>query len=418
MISEHKLTVLAIRNGTPVEIKVKSARIQMDEAWSPYIQATITAEAPSGTTYPTEGDYFYLDPFYNTRLQLAVEENFGGSKKVSDLTTQFKNLTLAALSSAYNGKTCSQLTALFFIAWNAAGIISSTRRRFNLKVRSYTLNIASMEVTIDAASDESLLLDYGLVSTVPYEPNLITVKTAVQFALGKIGAQLTEPATDAAIEADQTIWEPGTNAWSYVQPMVEAAGLRLYCDEDRAWRLVPSPVDNAATNTFTYGSDLIDGSQTVSLDGTWYSAAVIEYRWTDPTTNQTLRSYDAYKDDTFPYTRTMRIQLDKKYPGPGGAKTALARQRSASVTQEVTTVNDYTVTPGNIAVADFGAFYSPKSPTSSTDRVKSVRWTWPHPEMVVSIRGQAARAASTGINLNNVTGGAGGIGISNELMGA
>jgi hypothetical protein len=417
MISEHKISVLAMRNGSPIEVNVKTARIQMDESWSPYIQASITAKAPAGTTYPATGDYAYLDPFYNTRLQIAVEENFGGSKTVADLTTQFKTLTLAAVTTAYSGKTCAQLTALFFIAWNAAGVISSIRRRFNLKIRSYQLNLASMEVSIEASSDESLLQDYGLVSTVPYEPNLSTVKKAVQYALGLIGANLTEPAADATIDPDQTIWEPGTDAWSYVQPIVEAANLRLYCDEDRLWRLVNSPVNRSTTNTFTYGTDIIDASQEASLDGSWYSACVIEYRWTDPTTNTLMRAYDAYRDDTFPYIRTLRVQLDKKYPGAGGARAALLRQRSASVTQNVTAINDYTVTPGNIASTNFGAYYSPKLPSDGTDRVKSVTWAWPTPEMQLSIRGQASRLTSVGINSGTSSGG-GEIGITNQLMGA
>lgn len=416
MISEHKINVLALLNGTPTEIKVKSARIQIDESWSPYIQASITAKAPAGTTYPATGDYAYIDPFYNTRLQIAVEENFGGSKTVADLTTQFKTLTLAAVTTAYTGKTCAQLTALFFIAWNAAGVIASNRRRFNLKIRSYTLNLATMDLNIDAASDESLLQDYGLVDTLPYEPNLPTVKKAVQFALSKIGANLTEPAADLTIDPDETIWEPGTDAWSYIQPIVEASNLRLYCDEDRSWRLVSSPVNRSTTNTFTYGTDLIDARQEVSLDGSWYSACVIQYQWTDPATNTLMTAYDAFRDYTFPYVRTLRIQLNKKYPGEGGAKAVLARQRSASVTQEVTAVNDYTVTPGNIANANLGAFYSPKIPSDGTDRIKSVTWSWPTPEMQVSIRSQADRANSVGIN-TGISSAGGEVGISNEEMG-
>src|SRR5690606_29127498 len=33
-------------------------------------------------------------------------------------------------------------------------------------------------------------------------------------------------------------WRPGESLWDFLQPLMEASGLRLFCDEERAWRLV------------------------------------------------------------------------------------------------------------------------------------------------------------------------------------
>ncbi|MBT1633760.1 carbohydrate binding domain-containing protein [Curtobacterium flaccumfaciens] len=152
-----------------------------------------------------------------------------------------------------------------------------------------------------------------------------------------------------ARDPDTLTWRPGTSAWDFVQPILQALGLRLFATgyvriagagvlamwslvtNQYAWRDIPPAY-------FTLGRSLYDIEPTVSRtatfpDGTpmFADQVVLHYTWTDEL-NQPREEYDVYP--TAPAGRTpYYLELaDTPYPGPGRAE-GLYRRLSARAQQ-------------------------------------------------------------------------------------
>lgn len=382
MISQHSAIALAVRDGLSTQLDIETLQITLDINWSPYVQATLTVKSDNAVDGAiTYSDTLYkTDPYYNTRIQLYVQESFGASETLGYLTSLYSGQTLANLTTAWSGQTLGQLTALWHTPWNGT-VIDNVRRFFNLKVRSARFNEQDQTVQLALESDESLLGDYALIDTEPYSPNKLTAATAVSYTLSLIGAYLQAGYSDAAIEADASVWEPGDNAWDYIQSICDAANLRLYCNEARQWYLTDS-YTTGDSRSIAYGSDYINMSQDVSLDGDFYSAAVVKYSWTNDLGVQKV-AYDTYYNSIYNYVKVKRVEYNRRYPGPGGARAIVMRKNSKTITRTTTMVNDYNYTPGDTLTIATQYMYPPIS-TSSAGAVASVTWSLPADRMTVT----------------------------------
>ena len=410
MISEHSIIALALRNGVSVSLKVIDASIGLDQNWSPYCQATLTVQKdvfvdPLGDV---EEVLFQTDPFYATRVQIYVQESYGSSKKLADWSAIYLGGTLAVMTASWSGIPLSSVTGMYYIPWNGM-TIAPERRFFNLKVRSSSIDIATGNITLELASDESLLFDDALVSTTPYAPNKLTAKTAVEFALSRIGAFLQAGAEDAAITADASVWEPGDDSWGYLQSMLDAAKLRLYCDEERRWRLTTS-YETGANRSVAYGDDYLSMSQQTTLDGDFYSAAVVKYSWTDDANVQQV-AYDTYTNDRYNYRKVKRIEYNRRYPGPGAAEAMVNRKDRQSISRSLQIINDYRFTPGDNIFFTDDVTYPPNGNATPVGRIVGLSWSLPADRMNIT-----AKLSATGGT--GPSGGGGGIGNTNTDMGA
>jgi hypothetical protein len=388
MISEHSIIALAVRGGVTQQLKVINANIGIDQTWAPYSQVHLDVESENDyDSYFYGGDYSktleQTDPYYNTRVQIYLQESFGSSKPISYLTGLYTGKTLGQVSTIWSGLKLGDLTALWYVPWNGS-VIDNRRRFFNLKVRSATVDLATQRIGLDLASDESLLQDYALLDTQPYAPAKLTAKTAVEFALGKIGAYLQSGASDATITADASVWEPGDDAWGYVQSLLDAAQLRLYCDEQRRWYLTTSYI-TGVTRSIAYGTDYVGVNQTTTLDGEFYSAAVVKYTWTDDAGIQQV-AYDTYKNARYNYTRVKRVEYNRRYPGPGAAQAIVNRKDLQTVTRVVTMVNDYRFTPGDTLNFTDDKCYPPARQNIPSGRVVGVNWSLPNDTMSITTK--------------------------------
>lgn len=139
-------------------------------------------------------------------------------------------------------------------------------------------------------------------------------------------------------------WKPGMSLWEFLEPLIQAAGLRLFCDESRKWRLV-DPATYSVSGTISVdqqvnavkGEDIIDRNR----EGLWADGVVIGYRWTDAYGNE-VEKFDVAGTDG----KVLTLNYDREYPGPGAASKVLFGLTGRGRTQDVTRLTDYSAAPG------------------------------------------------------------------------
>ncbi|CAO1650537.1 hypothetical protein NYA9BBAC_00906 [Salinibacterium sp. NYA9b] len=170
------------------------------------------------------------------------------------------------------------------------------------------------------------------------------------------------------LNSDAFIQTPGTLDWDYVAPLVQAGGLRLFCDEKRDWRLVdplsysvPGQINVAAGTNATSGRDTISRQQEA-----WFDSIVIEYRWTDAEGLPQV-AYDAASNGG---TKMLKKVIERPFPGAGAAASILALYSGRGRTLDVEALTDLNATPGMALVMTL-----PGTP-AQVGVVSSVTWKW------------------------------------------
>lgn len=139
------------------------------------------------------------------------------------------------------------------------------------------------------------------------------------------------------------IWPAGVTAWEFLTPILTAAGLVLWCDEQRRWfldtpenRSLPAQVNVSATNAR-------DGQDALSRDDdeAYVSGVVARFKWRDDDGIEQQQVDAAGTPE-----KVLVVDLDRPYPGPGTAAAILARRQGTGRRQDVTTVTIMTTTPG------------------------------------------------------------------------
>lgn len=133
--------------------------------------------------------------------------------------------------------------------------------------------------------------------------------------------------------ADLHTWRAGVSAFDFLAPILRMLGLRLVCDETRAWTL--RTMDYVATGSLSirHGVNLIDADDDMDRSGDLIcDAAVVRYRWRDNTGAQ-REAIDKYSLTATP-GKVRTIERDTPYPGPGYAQNVvrMAQMRGRSVT--------------------------------------------------------------------------------------
>lgn len=134
-------------------------------------------------------------------------------------------------------------------------------------------------------------------------------------------------------------WKAGVDALRFLAPMIQAAGLRLVCDEARVWTLRPVDYQASGALSFRPGVNIIDADDVISRDeNEWCDAAVVVYTWIG-TDGRTLTAVDAFSLSAT-RSRVVRLERSTPYPGPGLAAYTVhrAQQRGRVVTVETPTV--------------------------------------------------------------------------------
>lgn len=165
---------------------------------------------------------------------------------------------------------------------------------------------------------------------------------------GDVGASASTRIPDVERPPRLFAWRPGISLWDFLQPLMEASGFRLFCDEDRVWRLVDLSTYSVPGQVVVQEKvNAIEGEDEITRnDDTWGTGVVCHYVWTD-IDGIRREAYDyAGTDDkvvTVPYP-------DTPYPGPGAAAALLKMFTGRGRTQDTSRLIDYAATPGMSAL--------------------------------------------------------------------
>lgn len=350
-----------------------TAEITLDESWSPFCQGSIVIPMPDASTYAA------LDPREDARVRMLWRQSFVASERVTSVTRDFGGGKLSRLTTAYSGSRVAAISSTYGVPLNGFGMRGGSSRRFDLAVRGRIPNYRERTLTIELQGDEVLLRDYSIVDVAPYQPGTTSVRQIVVAVLSRIGATLVPGTADGVIDAAASAWEPGVSGWDYLAPLVQKAGLRLWCDERRNWYLTSDTVSVPGNVVLSESRNLTNASGATRRDSDdWCDAVVVKYSWTDPATNTQQVRFDTAS--TSGYSKVKTVEYDTPYPGSGAAARILARALNKGQTLDLAAVSDFTAEPGV-------AFMAGLATGDASGSISAVTWTLPDNEMRLGTRG-------------------------------
>lgn len=155
---------------------------------------------------------------------------------------------------------------------------------------------------------------------------------------------------------DILVWQPGTGGMSFLQPILQAAGLRLFQNIDGTWYIADDSYRVPGQARVAYGYNLYTATDLVSRTATqtdglplFADAVVLNYEWTDIRFGETKTASDVATSGT-PTKAYVPPTMNTPYPGPGRAAYVLRRLKARTRQLQVTGTPDYSVRPGQQAV--------------------------------------------------------------------
>lgn len=365
-------------------LQVKTVAIQMDENWAPSTKATLTV--------PYTAAIDLLDPERNDiYVQITATQHAGRALTVDELGTLYSGKTVDQLDTSVSGLTVDQLDNIYYYSYaGVAGYLAPTTRTWLLLIRRVTIDYKAGQVVLECASPEIRLQDWAYVATSDLAPPvdfvMMSTRQPVKLAmwvLSLIGETLTDWDNFEDTQywtVDQVVMKPGVTAFDYVYQLLKKYGYLLYCRYDGKFVLRQARYygESAPTLTLNYASNLKTLEVDRSRDTDYYTAAIINYRWTNSAGTQ-LTAVDAYDSGQLPkkvYTSTAEVP----FPGAGVAQNVLATVQKTARTFKATAVADLASTWLSIAA----------SVTLATETkagyIQAIEIQHPSDEMTVTIR--------------------------------
>jgi hypothetical protein len=182
---------------------------------------------------------------------------------------------------------------------------------------------------------------------------------------------------------------------AFLSPILQAVGLRLFCDEQRRWSLVDNSYAVEGIVRVTAGENAYSGTDLMSRTATTpdgapitTDAVFVHFTWRDKVTGADREKWDIAAPTGYQRPFTVERQ-DTPYPGPGTAAYLLSRYRARRRTQDVTAAIDLTVTPGQeVAISLPGM-------DLQSGYVDSVGWTLTADDMTVHSKGLVSATAKS-----------------------
>ena len=408
-ISSHELEAWV---GT-TRLGVIDASITLDETWAPYCQASLTLPLDASILDD-------IDPRTGARIRLYATQSYGVSDKLSALTATYTGQQISDITAVWTGKTIGELSAWYFVPYNPSGsnvlatlsslyggqtigdltadwtglyfweisekysrsypsgIYNNFQRPFDLTIRSRNVDINNATISLDLASDEALLQDIALVQNINFSPATTDLRTIIKGVLARIGDALEPGTLTHTVTADAAIWTPGQTAWDYLEPMVQEAGFRLYCDELRNWHLVDDTDVNPGLVELFGNETITEASEVITRDNEdWFDSVVIKYTFVNGA-GVTIESYDTAAVEGF--QKTKFLEHNTLSPGAGAAQRILDRALARGRQKDISSVSNYRVTPSTACT-----IYITGYPTEY-GLVRSVSWNFPGDVMTVNTR--------------------------------
>lgn len=386
-LAKHTAQILTLA-GVPLFDPV-SVRVEMDESWSPRVQAAVTLHRDQAEALPE-------------RVLVRLRAAFGSDMSIAAITA-WAGGSMAALTARVGGSVAA-MTALHTRPWNPfestlplshlpgsmaalttayqgdiAKITAALRQPGGAylppapQILEYVLHRRTGEdarrddlTTVQLASAEIALHDYRRTQTTPYTSTQTSLRSLVAYVLDLVSGTLNAGA-DLAVAAG-AIWEPGQTAWEFLQPVIEAAGWQLYADEHGRYTLAPRVVV-PATVDLDFERNLIDWHETTEPA---HDSVIVEYTGTDPHT------YDVYAPTGS--RRPLHETRDSNKSASGAASEIALRAEQRARGARAEAVSLYGLRPLDRLPAQLD------DTTTKSGTVESVAWEWPQSTMLASLR--------------------------------
>ena len=239
--ARHIVSATAHVDGMdPVDLDVEDASIEFDDSRAPRIQGTLTCKLPAADV---------LEAF-DARKTFRIRVHAGYKY---DSVTQDVHLLA------------------------------------DLHVRDRQVKRPANRVVFQVWSDEGLAMDYKRLAwdSQPPQSNLLdAVKYHVLIA--SIGSEVPPVLTDypneyGAAAVAGLVQEPGQSGWAMLAETAARAGVSIYCEPDRTWRIArPQALASTTSLNFTTGGGgLIIESNSVYSRDNFRNAVCIKYSWRD-----------------------------------------------------------------------------------------------------------------------------------------
>jgi len=379
--------------------------IRIEETWSPYIQGTLTF-----------AENYVLDPRAGDRLTILLQQEFGAMLHPRDLTNSIPTGLVSDYTAAFTPMKPRTITSTYVKSWNIfgtaepisyltagiGGAMAAYTAAFtyvydvtrylagsgnlnppqptvfsgDLGIRSVVYNQLDQTYTVSVSSDEALLQDYAWISATPYTPATTDVATLTNYVLGKIGASLATGNATGTYDNTVVKWLPGQSGWDFINPIIQASDLVLYCDEGRNWRLVPS---TATTGSLTLDdtSNIIELTTSIDIARDYFDSCVVQYSWYNGTAQQV--AYDIYAPVGSVKTKNVQIS-DTPYPGTGLAYALTQRALTRSEMFELKAISNYDARPRQELTVNV------TDTATKLAVISSIAWSLPADTMNINIR--------------------------------
>lgn len=318
-----------------VQADVENVELILDRTWSPYGQGSVTIA----------GLFPDLDPDAEPepRFRLRIEQRFYHGKTADEIAALLAPATAATIAgAAWAGLTADEAAALYRQDLNADPIATRAVSA-DLMIREVSLDLDRKVTVVTVATDDAKLWDAALVDTVPEAFASTSVRAIVVIMLARVGAALAPGTADGTLAAPPII-NPGQSYRDFLTPLLQQAGLRLYADERRVWRLVGVDELDPATVSLSTFRDVSGARPSIDRERGGYDSVVIEYRWTT-VAGATMTKFDVAGPPR--PRKTMKYTYDDTpYPGPGAAAQVLARLRRRRREIPVDAAANYDARPG------------------------------------------------------------------------
>lgn len=240
--ARHIVSATAYPDGAdPVELDIESGWVKFDDSVAPRIQANLTCKVPA--------DSSVLD-------SLDARKTF----RVS-----------------------------IFAGYKYDSVTEDVQLLADLHVRSRSITRPANRMELECWSDEGLAQDYKRLAwdSQPPQSNLLD---AIDYHVSIASYGTTAPdvvsdyaASYGASAVSGLVQEPGQSSWDLIVESASRAGVSVYCEPDRTWRIAkPQELssDTALNLTTGAGGVIIDSNSVYSREN-FHNAVCIKYAWKD-----------------------------------------------------------------------------------------------------------------------------------------
>ncbi len=412
-LSKH-YALLDFDPGNPASVPIEpiSVDVTVDEAWSPYCQATVVI--------PNDVAPYELDPRFPIFLGLRLQQDFGDliynyeltadyagdvsaitaafGGDVSDITRAYSKpwnvfetaLPISTVTAAYGGDVSDLTAADLMEVWRMSDFLHSSGT-FNpapstifdgyLMLRTVTKDYVSGQTTLELTSHEAILQDsIGYPSDLAFA--FTSLRSIINFVLEEtigIFTQLQPGAADYTYSpAYSFLWLPNLTAWDVLNALVTAANLVLYCDEKGDWYL--NEVGATSGDLYLKDDDNITmlSSKIDRSSPGFFDYAVVEYR-----NEGSVPVYKNFGTSGFPISKDAYFLVENVEPPAAPANAAQAmvwRAETRGIIYSVEAISNYDARPRQNMTIDV------TDEAVKTAIIQSISWSLPSARMSVDIR--------------------------------